>query len=80
MQRLGRSKEYDNGVHAMTPPCKECTDRELGCHGRCERYAAFREEREELIKRRAAMNDTIRNEAIHKTIKCIAKKNKRHLT
>ena len=23
-------------------PCKDCPDRELGCHGRCERYADFK--------------------------------------
>lgn len=25
-------------------PCKGCGDRAEGCHGRCERYAAFKEE------------------------------------
>lgn len=28
----------------VTVPCKDCDDREAGCHGRCERYAAFRVE------------------------------------
>ena len=26
----------------ITAPCKDCPDRAEGCHGRCERYAAFR--------------------------------------
>lgn len=30
----------------MSSPCKDCPDRILGCHGRCERYKAFRAERE----------------------------------
>lgn len=30
-----------NGVKC---PCKGCADREIGCHGKCERYAAFKEE------------------------------------
>jgi len=25
----------------MTAPCKDCPDRAQGCHGRCEKYAAF---------------------------------------
>lgn len=31
----------------MTSPCKDCTDRHDGCHGKCERYQAFRTEIEE---------------------------------
>lgn len=23
-------------------PCKECPEREIGCHGQCEKYAAWR--------------------------------------
>jgi len=23
-------------------PCKNCPDRQAGCHGKCEKYAAFR--------------------------------------
>lgn len=26
----------------MTAPCKDCKRREIGCHGKCEEYAAFR--------------------------------------
>ncbi len=26
----------------MTPPCKNCTDRKVGCHGDCERYKQFK--------------------------------------
>lgn len=29
-------------------PCKDCTDRVLGCHGHCEKYAAFRAETERV--------------------------------
>ena len=25
------------------PPCKDCTERKIGCHGKCERYKAFKE-------------------------------------
>lgn len=30
----------------MISPCMNCPDRMVGCHGRCERYKAFRAERE----------------------------------
>lgn len=26
----------------MSAPCKDCGTRRIGCHGRCEKYAAFR--------------------------------------
>ena len=29
-----------------TPPCKDCKDREIGCHSRCEKYGKFRAENE----------------------------------
>ena len=29
----------------MTPPCKDCPDRFVGCHGVCEKYLRFNEER-----------------------------------
>lgn len=32
-------------------PCYMCEDRVMGCHGKCEKYAAFKEENE---KRKAA--------------------------
>ena len=36
-------------------PCKDCPDRVLGCHGTCERYAAFKQRLEEMYKRRQDM-------------------------
>lgn len=27
----------------MTAPCKDCNDRQLGCHGTCERYKKWKE-------------------------------------
>lgn len=29
-------------------PCKDCQERESGCHDRCEKYQAFKAERREL--------------------------------
>lgn len=31
---------------ARYAPCKDCPDRHAGCHGQCDRYAAFRKDRE----------------------------------
>lgn len=28
-----------NGM--KSPPCKDCTERHIGCHGHCEAYKAF---------------------------------------
>lgn len=27
----------------MNAPCKDCIEREMGCHSKCERYARFKE-------------------------------------
>lgn len=36
----------------MNVPCRDCTDRELGCHGKCERYQEFSALCEEVRARR----------------------------
>ncbi len=28
----------------MMSPCKDCTERKIGCHSKCELYKQFREE------------------------------------
>ena len=33
----------------MTPPCNNCSDRYIGCHGSCERYIAYKSERDRLL-------------------------------
>jgi len=39
-------------------PCaKDCPERAAGCHGKCERYAAFRQEREAVYKAREARQE-----------------------
>ena len=37
----------------MTPPCKDCAERIIGCHGKCPKYAEFHAECE---KRRSERN------------------------
>ena len=36
----------------MDSPCKDCKRREVGCHGSCEEYLRFSEERAEYNRRR----------------------------
>lgn len=33
-------------------PCKECADRFIGCHGKCEKYKTWRAEYDEINKKR----------------------------
>ena len=32
----------------MNPPCKNCKDRTVGCHGKCEAYQALDKERKKI--------------------------------
>ena len=41
----------------MKCPCKGCDHRKLGCHGNCEQYKAWAEEREEINRKRYAAQD-----------------------
>ena len=34
----------------MIVPCRGCADRVVGCHGNCEKYAAFKAEIEKIRK------------------------------
>lgn len=44
----------------MKPPCgKNCPDRVMGCHGKCEKYQAYRAQRDEELKRRQKEYDTL---------------------
>lgn len=39
-----------NRLHS---PCKDCHDRVVGCHGKCEKYSAYRVEVDKLYIARA---------------------------
>lgn len=32
----------------MKPPCYECQDRTVGCHGKCEKYISWNKEHEKI--------------------------------
>ena len=36
---MKRDKLYGNSVHS---PCKECSDRHMGCHAKCDKYKDFK--------------------------------------
>lgn len=36
----------------MNAPCKDCPDRHAVCHDICEKYQAFRRERQEISRKR----------------------------
>lgn len=36
----------------MKVPCKGCTDRQPGCHDKCDKYKAFNDEREAIRNKR----------------------------
>lgn len=38
-------------------PCYQCCDRQLGCHGNCQKYIDFRIKKDEAIRVRRAEND-----------------------
>lgn len=40
----------------VVAPCKDCEERELGCHDRCEKYQTFREARKEFNRKVAEFN------------------------
>lgn len=43
MQRHRNQKSIN--LYVGTPTCKDCPDRFVGCHGVCEKYLRFNEER-----------------------------------
>ena len=36
----------------MKKSCKDCTDRYIGCHSKCETYIQFKKEKEEINKKK----------------------------
>ena len=36
----------------MSAPCKNCPDREIGCHSRCNKYLEFRKKRDEALDKK----------------------------
>ena len=43
-------------TNRLTAPCKDCTDRSVGCHGKCEKYQAYRVKVDEMYMLRVEKN------------------------
>lgn len=43
-------------INKLNSPCKDCTDRAVGCHGKCEKYQAYRLEVDKLRMARAELD------------------------
>lgn len=47
-------EQFDKAVvEIMQAPCKDCPERHMTCHERCEKYLAYRQERDACNQRRA---------------------------
>lgn len=40
----------------MKAPCKDCRDRVLKCHDSCEKYKAFKAERQDILDKKQKYN------------------------
>lgn len=41
----------------MKAPCKDCPDRQVGCHSTCEKYIEFKKEADEQRQERIARSE-----------------------
>lgn len=41
---------------SISNPCKDCEDRELGCHSQCDKYSEFKSKIEEIKEERIKQN------------------------
>lgn len=52
-------------MSGKVPPCKDCKDRKIGCHGKCELYKKYRDELDklnEIIRNANQYGSTVRQE------------------
>ena len=61
-----------------TTPCYGCPDRQMGCHGSCPAYQAFRSERDEINRLNLAKQRSVPSSAMAKTITRRRTKAKKH--
>lgn len=57
-------------------PCKECKDRVLGCHCKCEHYKKYVHDREEIYKK--AQDERILNAYTREASKRMKDRNRRN--
>lgn len=54
----------------MIAPCKNCTDRVVGCHSTCEKYLAFQKERE-LVREKKYKDYCLTSAIIESKLRCV---------
>ena len=62
-----------------TPPCKDCTDREIGCHSNCEKYIEWKNEhnrKREVLRKDEDIKDFIEDLKYRRYEKYLNKKSK----
>lgn len=64
----------------IAAPCKDCRDRCTYCHGRCERYRAWAEDRrtELALRRMMSEADEVQIEGIYRGRKSKHRKEQKH--
>lgn len=45
-----RQRLYDHVRHTVPSPCKNCTDRIVGCHSNCSKHDEYKEEVDKKLK------------------------------
>lgn len=58
-----------------TAPCKDCPDREVGCHSKCARYLSWKEQNEATKRVKALEREA--NSYMYDSIKKVRKKRRR---
>lgn len=68
-------------IENNTPsPCKECTERSIGCHGKCEKYKKYRviyQDEKQKIAAYFAEHSTKHGKIAKRCLKAIERKSKR---
>lgn len=42
-------------INNIKPPCYNCSDRAIGCHGNCQAYSSYRAKADEVKAKRAEL-------------------------
>lgn len=72
--RLSQTLQYSYGSPHKNP-CKDCKDRKVGCHSKCEKYKSFREDLE--AKNKKARLEKFGNEDTSGWLNIIPRKRKK---
>ena len=60
----GGREDIEGMKASVSAPCRDCGDREPGCHGRCEKYQEYKKASEELREQQKREKDVYRDYSI----------------